>query len=34
LCSSGFVIGESAVDAVIDAAGLKIGLKLRVDNLR
>jgi hypothetical protein len=34
LCSSGSVIGQGAIDTVIDAAPFKIGFKLRVDTLR
>jgi hypothetical protein len=28
------VVGEGAIDAVVDPARIKIGLKLRVDGLR
>jgi hypothetical protein len=31
---SGFVVGQGAIDAVVDAPGVKIGLKLRVNTLR
>ncbi len=31
LCVSGFMIGQSAINTIIDASGLKVGLKLRVD---
>ena len=34
LSVSGFVVGQGAIDAVIDAPGIKIGFKLRVDRLR
>jgi hypothetical protein len=34
LCVSGFVVGQGAIDAAIDAHGIKIGFKLRVDRLR
>jgi hypothetical protein len=34
LCVSGFMIGQSAMNTIIDASGLKIGLKLRVDRRR
>jgi hypothetical protein len=34
LCVSGFVVGQGAINAVVDAPGVKIGLKLRVDRLR
>jgi hypothetical protein len=31
---SGFVVGHGAINAVVDAAGVQIGFKLRVDRLR
>jgi hypothetical protein len=34
LCVSGFVVGQDAMNAVVDAPGVKIGCKLRVDELR
>ena len=34
LCVSGFVVGQGAINAVVDAPGIKIGLKLRVDRMR
>jgi hypothetical protein len=34
LCVSGLVVGQSAIDAVVNAPGVKIGFKLRVDRLR
>ena len=34
LCVSGFVVGQGAINAVVDASGVKIGFKLRVDRLR
>jgi hypothetical protein len=34
LCVSGFVVGQGAMDAVVGAAGVKIGLKLGVNRLR
>ena len=34
LCFSVFVVGHCATDAIVDAPGSKIGLKLRVNGLR
>ena len=34
LCVSGFVVGQGTINAVVDAPGVKIGFKLRVDRLR
>jgi len=34
LCVSGLVVGQGAIDAVVDASGVKIGLKLGVNRLR
>jgi len=34
LCVSGFVVGQGAINAVVDAPGVKIGFKLRVERLR
>ena len=34
LCVSGFVVGQGAINAVVDAPGVKIGFKLRVNRLR
>jgi hypothetical protein len=34
LCVSGFVVGQSALNAIVYAPGVKIGLKLRVNKLR
>jgi hypothetical protein len=31
---SGFVFGQGAIYAVVDAPGVKIGFKLRIDRLR
>ena len=31
---SGFVVGQGAINAVVDAAGVEIGFQLRVDRLR
>ena len=33
LCISGFVVGQGAINAVVDAPGVKIGFQLRVDRL-
>jgi hypothetical protein len=33
LCASGFVVGQGAINAVVDASGVKIGFKLHVDKL-
>jgi len=33
LCVSGFVVGQGAINAVVDSPGVKIGLKPRVDRL-
>lgn len=32
-CSSGFMVGQGAIDSVVDAPGIEIGLKLGVDRL-
>src|SRR5271165_4758088 len=34
LCVAGFMIGQSAINTIVDASGLKIGFELRVDQLR
>jgi hypothetical protein len=34
LCVSGLVVDQGATDAVVDAAGVKIGLKLGINRLR
>jgi hypothetical protein len=34
LCISGFVARQSAIDAVVNSSGAKIGFKLLVDRLR
>ena len=34
LCVSSFVVGQGAINAVVDAPGVNIGFKLRVDKLR
>jgi hypothetical protein len=31
---SGFVVSQGAIDPVVDAPGVEIGFKLRVDRLR
>lgn len=33
-CVSGFVVGQCAIDAVVNTSGVEIGFKLRVDRLR
>jgi hypothetical protein len=34
LCVSGFVVGQGAIDTVVNARGFEVGLKLGVDRLR
>jgi len=34
LCVSGLMVGQGAMDAVVDGARIKIGLMLRVDRRR
>jgi hypothetical protein len=34
VCISGFVVGEGAINAVVNAPSFKIGFELRVDRLR
>jgi hypothetical protein len=34
MCVSGFVVSQGAIDAVVDAARIKIGFQLGVNRLR